>query len=260
MLFASEPVCRSEVAAVLTVDYTQPQVAISCAQDGVTPPQVSARPGDMVEIPVYLTDALDCEITGATLSFELAFDRQALTPDRVISAQGTATFTRPTPDKLVVNVTGTRFNSGELLRIVMEVLVGRENITEWTVSAAAMTPPIALVVTDNACTGTINVRPRNGVTTLSDLGITSLNPPRPNVLDGKTGRTTQVTFTLKQEGFVDLKVYDMLGVEAEVLHSGMLKRGAHSLQFATDRLRPGIYFIVMTTGTARSTQKLIVAN
>ena len=123
-----------------------------------------------------------------------------------------------------------------------------------------MNPPIALVVTDAACTGTVNVRPRNGVTTLADLGITSLNPPRPNVLDGKSGRTTQVTFTLKQDGFVELKVYDMLGVEADVLQSGMMKRGPHSLQFATNRLRPGIYFIVMTTGTTRSTQKLIVAN
>ncbi|MBE0644022.1 MAG: T9SS type A sorting domain-containing protein [Bacteroidetes bacterium] len=260
LLFATEPVCRSEVAAVLMVDYTQPQIALSCSETGGAAPQVTARPGDMVEIPVYLLDALDCEVTGATLSFELAYDRQALTPDRVISAQGTTTFTRPSPDKLMVNVTGTRFSSGELLRVVMEVLVGRTATTEWTVSAAAMTPPIALVVTDEACTGTINVRPRNGVTTLSDLGITSLNPPRPNVLDTKTGRTTQVTFTLKQEGFVELKVYDMLGVEAEVLQSGMLKRGTHSLQFATDRLRPGIYFIVMTSGTTRSTQKLIVAN
>jgi hypothetical protein len=80
------------------------------------------------------------------------------------------------------------------------------------------------------------------------------------VLDGKTGRSTQVTFTLKQEGFVELKVFDMLGVQAEVLHSGTFKRGSHSLQFATDRLRPGIYFIVMTTASTRSTQKLIVAN
>ncbi len=260
MLFATEAICRSEIAAVLTVDYTQPQIALSCDENGGTPPQVSARPGDMVEIPVYLLEALDCEVPGSTLSFELNFDRQALTPDRVISAQGTATFTRPSPDKLILTVTGARFNRGELLRMVMEVLVGRDNSTEWTVSGAVMNPPIALVVTDAACTGTVNVRPRNGVTTLADLGITSLNPPRPNVLDGKSGRTTQVTFTLKQDGFVELKVYDMLGVEADVLQSGMMKRGPHSLQFATNRLRPGIYFIVMTTGTTRSTQKLIVAN
>ncbi|MFZ1729893.1 MAG: choice-of-anchor D domain-containing protein [Bacteroidota bacterium] len=260
MLVAAEPICGSEAAAVLVVDYTQPLIAMSCSVNGGTAPDVTARPGDLVEIPVYLLDGLPCDVPGGTLSFELQFDRQALTPDRVISVQGTATFIRTSPDKLTVTVTGSRFNSGELLRVVMEVLVGRTATTEWTVSAAAMMPPLALVATDEACTGTINVRPRNGVTTLSDLGFTTLNPPLPNVLDGKTGRSTQVTFTLKQEGFVELKVYNMLGVEAEVLHSGVLKRGNHSLQYATNRLRPGIYFIVMTSGATRSTQKLIVAN
>jgi hypothetical protein len=260
VLVATEPICHSEAGVVLSVDYTQPRIALSCSVNGGTAPQVTARPGDLIEIPVYLLDGLACDVPGGTLSFEMQFDRLALTPDRVISAQGTATFTRPSPDKLNISVTGARFNSGELLRIVMEVFVGRTATTEWTISAGAMMPPLALVATDEACTGTVNVRPRNGVTTLSDLGITTLNPPSPNVLDGKTGRSTQVTFALKQEGFVELKVYDMLGVEAEVLYSGVLKRGSHNLQFATNRLRPGIYFIVMTTDATRSTQKLIVAN
>jgi hypothetical protein len=259
-LIGFEPVCRSETSVALIVDYAQPRIALSCSENGGTAPQISARPGDLIEIPVFLLDALDCEVPGASLSFELQFDRQALTPDRVISAQGTATFTRPAPDKLLVTVNASRFNAGELLRIVMEVLVGRTATTEWTVTAAEMTPPLALVATDEACTGTVNVRPRNGVTTLADLGITTLNPPRPNVLDGKSGRGTQVTFSLKGESFVDLKVYDMLGVEKAVLHSGVLKRGTHSVQYATDRLRPGIYFIVMNAGATRSTQKLIVAN
>lgn len=260
MLVATEPICRSEATVVMMVDYTQPQLALSCVEGGGTAPQVTARPGDMVEIPVFLLDELPCEVEGTKLSFELQFDRQAMTPDRVISVQGAATFTRPSPDKLLVTVEASRYNSGELVRIVMEVLVGRTATTEWTVAAAAMTPPVALVATDDACTGTVNVRPRNGVTTLADLGITALNPPRPNVLDGKSGRSTQVTFSIKSESVVDLKVYDMLGVEADVLHSGMLKRGTHSVMYATDRLRPGIYFIVMTTGTTRFTQKLIVAN
>lgn len=259
-LVASETVCGSQVAVVLAIDYEQPILALSCVEGGAGDPQVTARPGDRVEIPVYLLDGLPCDVDGATLRFELQFDRQALTPDRVISAQGTATFTRPSPDKLLVSVNATRFNAGELVRIVMEVLVGRDATTEWTVAAAAMDPDVALVATDEGNTGTVNVRPRNGVTTLSDLGITTLNPPRPNVIDGKSGRTAQVTFSLKGESFVELKLYDMLGVEKAVIHSGVLKRGSHSLQYSASGLRPGIYFVVMNAGGTRNTQKLIVAN
>lgn len=259
VLIAREELCRSEAAAFLQVDHTQPRLSVSLSEAGLVE-DVSARPGDMVEIPIFLHDDLPCDVDDAMLSFELQFDRQALTPDRVVSVQGAATFTRPAPDRLVVRIAATRFRAGEVARVVMEVLVGRESTTEWTLGAAVIEPPVATITTDEGITGTLHVRPRNGVTTLEDLGITTLNPPRPNVLDGRNGRTAQVTFSVKTEGYVSLKAYDMLGVEVAVLHSGMLKRGTHSLKYSADRLRPGIYFLVMTTGTTRSIQKLIVAN
>jgi hypothetical protein len=258
-LVAREDVCHSEAVVMLRVEYTQPHLAVSLSETGMIE-DVTARPGDMVEIPIYLHDALPCAVDDAVLRFALQFDRQALTPNRVVSVQGAATFTRPAPDRLVIHIAASRFNAGEVARVVMEVLVGREATTEWTLSAATIEPPVAMITTDEAITGTLHVRPRNGVTTLEDLGITTLNPPRPNVLDGRTGRSAQVTFSIKTEGYVALKAYDMLGVEVAVLHSGMLKRGTHSMKYSADHLRPGIYFLVMTTGTTRSIQKLIVAN
>jgi hypothetical protein len=260
LLTAAENICRSEAVVVLAVDYEQPVLALSCSADGTTAPQLNARPGDKIEIPVYLHDELDCEITGATLRFELRFDRQAMTPDRIISSQGTATFTRPSPDLLMVTVTANRFTPGALLRIVMEMLVGRNTSTEWTLASAVMSPQVASIVTDAAAGGTVNLRPRNGVTTLEDLGITTLNPPRPNVLDGINGHGSQISFSLRSDAFVEVQLHDMLGVEVDVLHSGVTKRGTHNLRYSADHLRPGIYFVVMTTGSTRSVQKLIVAN
>ncbi|MBR9978313.1 MAG: T9SS type A sorting domain-containing protein [Bacteroidetes bacterium] len=260
VLTASENICRSEARIILAVDYEQPALALSCSADGITAPQLTSRPGDKVEIPVYLLDDLDCDIAGATLRFELRFDRLALAPDRIISSQGTATFVRPSPDVLLVTVNAARFTSGALLHIVMEVLVGRNPSTEWTLAAAEMTPPVAQIETYNAATGTVNLRPRNGVTTLEDLGITSLNPPRPNVLDGVNGRGSEISYTLRNESFVSVKLHDMLGVEIDVLHSGVTRRGEHSLRYSADHLRPGIYFVIMTAGSTRSVQKLIVAN
>jgi hypothetical protein len=260
MLIAYEGVCRSEVSVAMTVAYERPMLAISGSENGGTAPQLSARPGDMVEIPVFLTDDLVCEIEEGALSFVLGFDGRSLNPDRVIAGQGNATLARTGANTLRITVAASRFTAGPLARIVMEVLVGRTTSTEWSITDAMLEPDIAQVTTDEATSGTITIRPRNGVTTLTDLGITTMTPPRPNVLDGATGRETQLDISMKSDAFVEVKLYNLLGVETAVIHRGSLKRGSHSLRYAADNLRPGIYFVVMTTGSFRGTQKLIIAN
>ncbi len=257
MLIASETQCGSQTVTNLVVDQTRPELVMSCSSSGVAP-ELSARPGDMIEIPVFLVDALACPAQGVTLQFELTFDRRALTPDRVVSSQGVATFTRPSPDKLLVKIANASFTAGEIAKIVMEVLVGRTTSTDWTIAAPVFTPDIALVTTDVTCSGTVTIRPRNGVATLSDLGITTLNPPRPNVVGGSQPGETALSFSLKQDASVALKIFNILGDEVAVVHNGNLKRGAHTIRYSSDALRPGVYFVVMTTGSYRGMQKLIV--
>jgi hypothetical protein len=258
-LIASETQCGSQTSTALAVTLSRPELTISCSSGGAAP-ALSARPGDLIEIPVFLNAALTCPAEDVSLQFELTFDRRALTPDKVLSSQGTASFTRPSPDKLLVKITDASFAAGEVSKIVMEVLVGRTTSTQWTVAAPAFTPDIALLTTDATCSGTVTVRPRNGVATLSDLGITTLNPPRPNVIGGGSGNgQTMLTFSLKLESSVELKVFDILGVEVAVIHSGSFKRGTHSIRYTPETLRPGVYFVVMTAGSYRGMQKLIVA-
>ncbi len=258
-LIAYESQCASQVEAFLVVDQSRPELTMSCSADG-TSPQQTARPGDVVEIPVFLNSPLTCPSEGVVLQFEMQFDRRALTPDRITSTQGVATFTRPVPDKLLIKISGASFTTGEVARIVMEVLVGRTTSTSWTIAAPMFTPDLAQVTTDETCNGTITVRPRNGVATLSDLGITTLNPPRPNVIGGNEGNQTLLSFSLKQDATVEVKLFDILGVEVATIHNGNLKRGTHSIRYAPENLRLGVYFVVMTTGSYRGVQKLIVAN
>jgi len=259
VLIASEDLCFTQTTAVLTVEYDRPAVAMSCDPAGASGPQITARPGDMIEIPVYLMDELTCEIPEGALTFELQFEGRALTPNRIISSQGSADFARTEAGKILVTVDADALTTGEIARIVMEVLVGPNASTEFTVMNAMLQPDVALVSTDVGCTGTVTVRPRNGVTTLEDLGITGMNPPQPNVLNSNS-RQTQLTFSVKTDAHVQLKIYDMLGVEVTSVHDGMLKRGAHSIRYSAQNLRPGVYFVVMTSGEFRSAQKLIVAN
>ena len=260
LLTAAEELCRSEVSVVLAVDYERPSTALSCAGSNGSALQMSARPGDMIDIPVALTEEVACEITEGALSFDVTFDGRSLTPDRLITGQGAAEFTRTDAGRIRVTVSASSFRAGELVRIVMEVLVGRTASTEWTVTEAMFEPDVADVATDENCAGVVTIRPRNGVSTLEDLGITSMSPPRPNVLDGAAGRQTELNFTLESDAHVELAVHDLLGNRVARVHSGMLRRGAHTMRFSAERLRAGIYFVTMTTGTFRSTQKLIVAN
>ncbi|MCB2203901.1 choice-of-anchor D domain-containing protein [bacterium] len=259
-LYAMENRCGSEISVAMNVEYERPAFAISASENGGTAPQLSARPGDIVEIPVFVTEDLVCEIENGTLSFDLNFDGISLNPDHVSAGQGSAEFARTGANSLTVTVSASRFTAGPLVRISMEVLVGRTSSTEWSISNAALEPDIAQITADDGTSGTITIRPRNGVTTLADLGITSLTPPRPNVLDGKTGRETQIQVSVDRDSYVEIKLYNLLGVETDVIHRGMLKSGAYSFRYQADRMRPGVYFVVMTTGTFRSAQKLIIAN
>jgi hypothetical protein len=258
-LVASESLCGTRVSTALAVSHERPSLTLSCSSGGSSAAQ-TARPGDVIEIPVFLAEALTCPVEGVALQFEVQFDRRSLAPDRVTSSQGVATFTRTSPDKILVRISGASFNTGEIARIAMEVLVGRSTNTNWTVAAPAFTPAIAVITADETCSGTISIRPRNGVATLSDLGITTLNPPRPNIVGGIDGEQTLLSFSLKQEGMVELKVFDILGVEVAVIHSGNFKRGTHNIRYTFKHPRPGIYFIVMTASGYRGMQKLIVAN
>jgi len=258
-LIASENICGSEIVVPLRVLYEQATLTLSGSATGLAP-SLSARPGDMIEIPLYLNQTFQCPSDGVTMQYELQFDRRSLAPDRVTSAQGVASFTRPTPDKIIVTISGASFTQGEVARVTMEVLVGRTASTQWTMAAAVFAPGIALLTTDESCNGMVTIRPRNGVTTLSDLGITTLNPPRPNLVGGNSASQTLISFSLKNEAFVDVKIFDILGVETGIIHSGQLKAGKHSVRYSTSHLRAGVYFVLMTTDTYRSIQKLIVAN
>ncbi|MCE1164305.1 MAG: T9SS type A sorting domain-containing protein [Bacteroidetes bacterium] len=68
--------------------------------------------------------------------------------------------------------------------------------------------------------------------------------------------STKINFGVKEQGFVTLKIYDMLGREVTTLVNGELKPGTYEATFRADNLTSGIYFYRLITRNYSETKKL----
>jgi uncharacterized delta-60 repeat protein len=75
------------------------------------------------------------------------------------------------------------------------------------------------------------------------------NPFNPN---------TNIKYQITNSGFVSIKVYDILGKEAETLVNENLKAGTYEVDFDGSKFASGIYFYVMKTENFIDTKKMIL--
>jgi len=91
--------------------------------------------------------------------------------------------------------------------------------------------------------------------TVSVPKVFALNQNYPNPFNP----TTAIVFTLAQDGFTTLKVYDMLGREVTTLVNGEMKAGVvHTVSFNGANLSSGVYLYRLETGSFVATKKLIL--
>lgn len=69
---------------------------------------------------------------------------------------------------------------------------------------------------------------------------------------------TYISFTLEENSFVSLKVYDILGREIVTLVEGYKEAGNHSIEFNAEGIESGIYFYEIKAGKFRDVRKLIL--
>ncbi len=67
---------------------------------------------------------------------------------------------------------------------------------------------------------------------------------------------TKISFSLKDNGKISLKVFDVLGKEVANLADGYYEAGKHAATFNGSNLASGIYFYRLTTPTATITKKM----
>ncbi len=70
--------------------------------------------------------------------------------------------------------------------------------------------------------------------------------------------TTHIRYTLPNDGFVTLKVYDALGSQVQTLVSGNMTAGVHEINFDGSKLSSGIYFYELRQNNKVITKKMIL--
>ena len=70
--------------------------------------------------------------------------------------------------------------------------------------------------------------------------------------------TTIIAYQIPKEGFVTLKVYDVLGREVSILVNENIHAGKFAIEFNSNRLSSGTYFYRLTSGEYTETIKMIV--
>ena len=70
--------------------------------------------------------------------------------------------------------------------------------------------------------------------------------------------TTTIHYELPLEGFVTLKVFDVLGKEVKTLIEGYRTEGRYEVQFDATALTSGMYFYRIQTGSFVETKKMIL--
>jgi hypothetical protein len=81
-----------------------------------------------------------------------------------------------------------------------------------------------------------------------------LNPASPNPFNP----ATMINFTLPDDRFVTLTIYDISGREVAVLENGFLTAGLYERNFDASELSSGVYFAVLQAGSEIQTQKLLL--
>lgn len=69
---------------------------------------------------------------------------------------------------------------------------------------------------------------------------------------------TQISYSLPQNHFVTLKVFDVLGREVATLLNEYKEAGTHSVEFNAIDLPSGVYFCRLNTGAFSQTKKMLL--
>jgi hypothetical protein len=70
--------------------------------------------------------------------------------------------------------------------------------------------------------------------------------------------STTIEFAIPKEGYVEMKLYDILGKEVAVLVSDPFRAGTYKVDFDGSRLASGVYFYKITVGDFTDTKKMVL--
>ncbi len=131
--------------------------------------------------------------------------------------------------------------------IVANQLTTPFSISETSVAYVALARMSG--TTENTLVGSSSIEKQEGLPSLFTLSQNYPNPFNP---------TTLIKFSIPQDGFTSLKVFNSIGQEVTVLVNQDLKAGNYTFSFSANELSSGIYFYKLQSNNFTSTKKMLL--
>jgi hypothetical protein len=172
------------------------------------------------------------------------------------------------PSGIPATITGGNifYDSGSVANLVVAPLMVQYNNQDWffqgwqgagngsyTGGNPAPQIPMNNVIIETALWDTI---PAIGIRNLNNEvpKIYSLEQNYPNPFNP----ATQIKFALPKDGYVNIKVYDILGNEVAVIYNGFSRAGYYEVQFDASNLASGVYFYKMSSNDFTSVKRMLL--
>lgn len=141
---------------------------------------------------------------------------------------------------------------GTLIFINYHIIGMVEDYTGLTFASASFNQPLEVITHSGSLTivGTGIAEPSENLTP-DDFAIISVHPNPFNPL-------TTIELSVPIDGWVDAYVYNIIGERVALIHSGLMSKGNHSLQFDGSNLASGVYILRVSSTAGNDVRKLVL--
>ena len=211
---------------------------------------IVAAPSDVIELPIYLSNAENLQFFGATsMTVNLRYQSSIMVP--LFEPEGVLV-----DDERVIrlDLPFTTDENDVALRLPFMVTLGTTDISSLLLSDVV------------AVGGELTIDVQHGQLTLEEIcreggdrffdasSAVALRPNRPNPFNP----ITEITFDVIEAAPTQLEVYDALGRRVALLLDRNLDPGSYTRTFHADGLPSGIYIAVLKTPTVTKIQRMLL--
>ena len=244
---------------------TGKSIAQPYVQETVSIGALSGNIDAVIRIPVNV----DKDLGGAVVTEwggSITFNPTMLYPQRIItegslSSGMTVQYTYDAKTgKVSLTATGGQVNAGvgALAYVECLVLLGDAASTSITISQDfAITVGYATVIArqDGEFTLTGYCKPTDRLLTAAGF---LLHQNVPNPVSSSIHGSTEISYSIAEDSYVELSVYDVMGRHVGTLVQENQKTGVHKQKLQTTMLNPGVYYYVLTSGKNRMSRTMVV--
>ncbi len=222
------------------------------ASVGLKIPHIISKPGEIINLPIYLINYGDKPLPDATgYITTISFNSTTLVPIDNID-----TYVKNGKRYIQLELNPAPFTDSTLTSLKMLVTLGNEDSTSIELSNSKI-----LGISENTRIMEINgmivldsKSTENGLRLVGNSGRLRLQQNTPNPVVDKS----QIKFSSIENGFHEIIIYNLAGNVAKTVFSGFIKAGDYEVDFDTSFLSSGNYIYQLKTPSTTVSKKLTI--